>query len=237
LEALDGDAVALAVMTRYELDEAVTVLGVVLDALLQTLTGKLNRSQAEVRTAVGALRGSARKAISKAQIGKPLMNCFDLAVGAGATRLEMDAVRKTAIAVPVFGLPAIAIAITSVYFSLIEQARIVAGITFKSRDDVDTMMMTMNTVFEPAEEFAADLTDDPSVYQAILGLHASLTQFLVAEERPLPRMVAYAFPRNMPSLVLAQRIYHDASRADELRDENHVVHPLFCMRSGRALSA
>jgi prophage DNA circulation protein len=41
----------------------------------------------------------------------------------------------------------------------------------------------------------------------------------------------------MPSVALAHRLYADASRADELRNENKIVHPAFCLRDGRALSA
>jgi prophage DNA circulation protein len=55
--------------------------------------------------------------------------------------------------------------------------------------------------------------------------------------RPLPRLLPYQFARVMPTLVLAQRLYADASRADEIRAENHVVHPLFCPLTGFALSA
>jgi prophage DNA circulation protein len=36
--------------------------------------------------------------------------------------------------------------------------------------------------------------------------------------------------------VLAYRLYADASRADEIRAENKVVHPAFCPPTGIALS-
>jgi prophage DNA circulation protein len=50
-------------------------------------------------------------------------------------------------------------------------------------------------------------------------------------------MVAYAFPDRRPVLAIAQALYGDAGRADELRAENKVVHPLFMPAAGRALSA
>jgi prophage DNA circulation protein len=74
------------------------------------------------------------------------------------------------------------------------------------------------------------------VYQAVVGCHAALMQYLVAEARPLPRMVEYGFSKRMPTLVLAQRLYQDPSRADELRLENRIVHPLFAPAAGRCLS-
>jgi prophage DNA circulation protein len=36
---------------------------------------------------------------------------------------------------------------------------------------------------------------------------------------------------------MAYRLYTDASRADDVRDENKVVHPAFCPMTGLALSA
>jgi prophage DNA circulation protein len=50
-------------------------------------------------------------------------------------------------------------------------------------------------------------------------------------------MVQFAFGGSMPTLVMAQRLYADASRADELRDENKVVHPAFMLPTGMALSS
>jgi prophage DNA circulation protein len=41
----------------------------------------------------------------------------------------------------------------------------------------------------------------------------------------------------MPTLVMAYRLYADASRGDELRAENKVVHPAFSPAAGLALSA
>jgi hypothetical protein len=36
---------------------------------------------------------------------------------------------------------------------------------------------------------------------------------------------------------MSNRLYYDASRADELRAENKVVHPLFMLPTGQALSS
>jgi prophage DNA circulation protein len=49
-------------------------------------------------------------------------------------------------------------------------------------------------------------------------------------------MLAWQFSQVMSTLILAQRLYYDASRADELRAENRIVHPAFSPRIGRALS-
>jgi prophage DNA circulation protein len=50
-------------------------------------------------------------------------------------------------------------------------------------------------------------------------------------------MTSYQFAVPLPSLVIAHRLYQDASRADQIRAENKVVHPAFCPPLGVALSA
>jgi prophage DNA circulation protein len=50
-------------------------------------------------------------------------------------------------------------------------------------------------------------------------------------------MLQWRFSKVMSTLMLAQRLYYDASRADELRNENHIIHPAFSKLAGRALSA
>ena len=231
-------------MTRAENDEAVGVLTVVLNALLGTLGGQLGRPQAAAKLAIGALQSGAATALNNAKLGAPLLNCFDLCVAAGATLQQMGTVNNTVQAINgLVGIPAVAVAITSVYYCLIEQARLASQTNFVSRQDVDAMMILLNNAFDPAEEFAADVTDDPSVYQAILALHASIMQDLTIRARPLPRIISYSFNKRMPSLALAQRIYSaqinprtGTMYADDLVAENKVVHPGFCPAQGRALS-
>jgi prophage DNA circulation protein len=59
---------------------------------------------------------------------------------------------------------------------------------------------------------------------------------LIATARPLPRMLNFVFFEPLPSLVIAYRLYDDASRCDEVREENKIVHPAFCPQAGQALS-
>ena len=223
-------------MTRQELDEAVMIGHSLLAMLRAALSGQYGREQMTVRNAIGFLDVALPVKINTATLGKPLFNCFELTRVAGATRIEMDKIRVDMLARRFRGLPAVAIAFAGIQFSLIEQVRIIAETTFTSREDVDAMMLTMNAAFEPAEEFAADVSDDPSIFQAMITLHSALTRNLVALARPLPRVIQYRFTKSMPSLVLANRIYANARRADELRMENKIVHPAFMPRNGRCLS-
>ena len=74
-------------------------------------------------------------------------------------------------------------------------------------------------------------------FQALIALHGAVTNHLVTTARPLPRMLNFQFFEPLPSLVMAYKLYDDASRCDELREENKVVHPAFCPPTGQALSA
>ena len=224
-------------MTQAEVKEATAVLNVVLDALMATLSGLRGKPLWQAKGAIGALSASAPAAIAQAQVGAPLTNCFELCRVAGASRAGMDAVVQAITAIPRFiGIPAVVIALGAVLLALVQESKIVLALTFTSRADVDAIMATMNDAFTVPEELAADMIQDPSVYQAIVATHAILMQFLVAEARPLPQMVDYQFNRRMPSLRLAQRLYHDPTRADQLVAENKTVHPLFVQAAGRCLS-
>jgi prophage DNA circulation protein len=108
--------------------------------------------------------------------------------------------------------------------------------TFVSRQDVEVIKQSMILPFGDAEEKAADEMD-AMMFQALIGLHATITNHLVTTAMPLPRMIGYRFFEPIPSLVMAYRLYNDASRADDVRDENKVVHPAFCPMTGLALSA
>ena len=119
---------------------------------------------------------------------------------------------------------------------LATQARIVAAMTFVSRQDVDALKQQLQQPFQDAEEIAADDMDQ-ATFAALIALHGATVNHLVATARPLPRMLNFQFYEPLPSLVMAYRLYDDAGRADELREENKVVHPAFCPQAGRALSA
>lgn len=223
-------------MNRRDLNEAVSILTLQLNAILGLLRGQDGLASAKARTLIGEAIANAGQDIGAATVGAKLFACFEQARILGATRVQMDSIRKLMLTQAPQGLAAVAIAISGVYFSLIEQAQIIAATTFVSHADVDALLVTMNAAFEPAEEFAGDATDDPSLYQAIVALHSNITRDLIARARPLPRLVSYSFSIVQPALVLAQRLYQDPSRAEDLVAENRIVHPAFMPMQGRCLS-
>ena len=93
----------------------------------------------------------------------------------------------------------------------------------------------MSEAFEDMEEQAADSMDS-ATYRALVTLNAAVSEYCVTAQYPLPVMLNFRFAQAAPTLIQAYRLYDDASRADELREENHVIHPMFALPYGRALS-
>jgi hypothetical protein len=122
-----------------------------------------------------------------------------------------------------------------VCFCLQQMSSVLAATTFSSRNDVDYVRGEIDIAFRQAEEVAADEMAQ-EVYRALVTLHAAVMFHLYETARPLAQMLAFEFAAIRPTLIQSYRLYSDASRADELRKENKVIHPAFAPRAGRALS-
>lgn len=111
----------------------------------------------------------------------------------------------------------------------------IAALSFVSRDDVDAMLRKVKKAFDTARDKAADEIDS-ATYQQLTYLGGALINHLATSSRHLPRMVWFNLARNFPALTASMRLYHAADRAEELVQENHIVHPLFCLRDLRGLN-
>jgi prophage DNA circulation protein len=221
-------------MYKEEAIEAAPICERVLGYLL-TLAPTRGRPGADLRTAVGKFLAHAEELIQHDESGPPLDQIFDLARITGISRAHVGWVRRTAAKESPVTIGAAIIKNALIHFALATEARIIANMSFTSRQDVEVLRTDMNNAFEPMEEIAADDMAQMT-YQALIGLHAAVSFYLIETARPLPRMIGFRFFESLPSLVLAYRLYSDASRADELRVENKIVHPAFMKLTGRALS-
>lgn len=224
-------------MNKVDLDEAITVTTTVVQAILSSMPSASGLTAAKARYACGLLTSDGKTLLANDRLGffLWLIAAFDTAQLAGATYEKMDAVRQIAVAITPSGLAAKAVRNMAVRLSLVEQARILAATDFKSRDDVDSYFNRINAAFDAAEIEAADNLDNIA-YKMLIELHAAVSNDLANRSRPLPRMVSYTFPKRFPALTLAHRLYTDASRANELVDENDPIHPLFMGPNISALS-
>jgi prophage DNA circulation protein len=222
-------------MFKTDVLEAKPIVDVTLDALL-TWTPTRGRPGADLRTAVGDVKAHALGLLREDAIAMPLIRCFDLAYMNGINVFQMETVRRIAAAQPAVSVGAIMTKDALIQLAFATSGYIISNMIFTSREDVERLKSGINTAFEDTEEQLADRMDSMT-WRAVLKLHAAMTLHLVETARPLPRMLNYRFHLTMPSVVMAHRLYADAGRADELRSENKIVHPAFCPREGRALSA
>lgn len=82
---------------------------------------------------------------------------------------------------------------------------------------------------------AGDVGDDAS-YEALMALKKTLLLDIAQRSAGLAPIIRYKLARGVPALVLAQLLYKDEGRADELARRNGVAHPAFMPAEGEALS-
>jgi hypothetical protein len=222
-------------MQKADVQEAAPIMVRGLRALLAVVPPAQMLASFTLRMSCNRMIANAEPLIQADQAGPGLQYCFDVAILAGATQPQIASVRQKTLLEAPKSLGAIMVRDAIVRFCLATEAQIIADMTFTSRSDVEALLGGMNAAFADVEEAAADAMDQMT-YQAMVKLHAALVHHLVQTAQPLPRMIGYTFASPLPSLTMAQRLYYDASRADELIAENKTVHPAFCPMQGRALS-
>lgn len=193
-------------------------------------------SGSQARTAIGDVAADVMTLLDADALGAPLANCFNLVLATGPTQPQIASVRVAAEQETPRTLGGALTQNTIIRFCLATEGAIIARMTFTSRQDVDALKLAMRRPFDDAEEIAADEMDQAS-FMSLIMLDAAVTNFLVVTARPLPEMRTYQFAAVLPSLVIAYRLYQDASRADQVVAENKIVHPAFCPPLGVALSA
>jgi hypothetical protein len=218
----------------FEVKEGARIVNLAADLLLATSTDQIGSTASDLRRACGDLKAHADIYIVKNMIGDKLSAAFALARKSGATLDELDRVRSTILAEPVETLIGTLLKNGCVSFSLQQMSLVVVELEFTSREDVERVRKKLHPAFDAAEEVAADEMV-LMVFRTMVSLHAAVTFHLTETARPLPQMLNYRFAMPRPTLILSHRLYYTASRADELREENKVVHPAFAPREGRAL--
>ncbi|MCP3471428.1 hypothetical protein NLM33_18800 [Bradyrhizobium sp. CCGUVB1N3] len=222
-------------MKRTDANEAAPLVDRMLAHLLSFVPAK-GRPGIDARTAIGDTRANAYKLLIGDAMGPPLDNCFDQACQAGVSWQQLEKVRSQIVQEKPVSLGAVLLQNAGIRLCLATEAHIIAGMAFVSRQQVDAIKAALFQPFMDSEEVAADDMDQMT-FQSLITLHGAISNHLVQTALPLPRMLNYQFSKPLPSLVMAYKLYSDASRADELRDENKIVHPAFCPMLGEALSA
>jgi prophage DNA circulation protein len=218
--------------------DAIEAEGIVQRTLVNLSSIISDKGQAgiQAKMIIGYVAANAMPLLYYDQMGTPLDTCFDMVRQTGCTLPQMEEVRVLLDAETPMSVGATITRDRSIQFALAQEGKIISVMSFTSRQDVDNLIYQIQAPFDTAEEVAAD-TMDAMDYQAIIELRAAIVNYLVSAGRPLPSMLSYQFAKPLPSLVISYRLYGDASRYDQIREENKVVHPAFCPAIGQALSA
>lgn len=102
-----------------------------------------------------------------------------------------------------------------------ESARLAVLTDFTTWDDATTVQTRIADQIDTQMEVASD-----QQYISLIGLRSELVQGVPASG-DLPRLTTVRTRSVVPSLVLAHRLYGDASRADEIVEQNRIRHPGF----------
>jgi hypothetical protein len=221
---------------KADAKEAAPIVQRTLGNLIKTVPSS-GRYGSNARSQISSTMVNAYALLRSDTISDQLIACFDLTLASGATWASIDMVRLALNGEPTpntIGATLILGVCLGLCFS--SEGTLIAGMTFDSREDVDNVLSTIQGPFSDAEETAADAMDQ-ATYMALVQLHAAIVNFLVTTARPLPRMLNYQFAASYPSLVISYKLYDTADRADEVRNENKIVHPAFCPMNGLGLSA
>jgi prophage DNA circulation protein len=105
-----------------------------------------------------------------------------------------------------------------------------------SQQDAASLRDEIVTLIQAEMLIAGDAGDDTS-YIALEALRSSVATDLAARGASLPKSIPVTFAASLPSLLLAQRLYQDQTRSDELVQEANPVSPLFMPQSFSALAS
>lgn len=99
-------------------------------------------------------------------------------------------------------------------------------INYDSYDAAAAERTRLADLLEAEIDLAADAGHDDE-FRALSDLYAATSRDLTDRGATLRRVRYETLPQSIPALLLAQRLYGDATRADEIVARNGVRHPMF----------
>lgn len=119
---------------------------------------------------------------------------------------------------------------------LLEHAKALASMEFVSRDQADAFRLAISNRFDAEIDIAA-VARDGELLAALRPAHAATVRDLVERGRPLPSLRSVRLNATLPALVVAHRLWQDASRSAEAATYAGANHPGFMPQEFTALSA
>jgi hypothetical protein len=219
-----------------QITEAGDMLETLLNLLMRSLPSNVNTHTNTARRLIDVLRSNAEAAIRGDTLGTQLADIYAALDRAEAAYPDIETARRFLVS-QTFS-PSIFTQIvfrSALLMNLALQCSIITRMEFKTREEAHNMVVHVRDMFDLAKIIGIDEVD-VLVYQSVTTLGGAVMNYLSNEALELPRFVEFETQISMPSLYLAQRIYQDASRSDEIERENGIIHPAFCQRRLRVLS-
>jgi prophage DNA circulation protein len=119
---------------------------------------------------------------------------------------------------------------------LVSLARASASYQPVSYEDAASLRLALTAALD-SEITAAGNSGEDATYGALKTLRAAVVQDLTARGASLPSVVTVVLGLPMPALAIAQRLYCDASRSDEITARAGAIHPAFCPVGFQALTS
>lgn len=106
----------------------------------------------------------------------------------------------------------------------------------RSADEASAMAATVSDVLAAAALRAGDQGED-DVYLQLMAANKAVVADLKARGGNLAAVADFSFADSLPALMLAQRMYRDPSRSDDLIVQADAVHPAFMPTKFKALAS
>jgi prophage DNA circulation protein len=119
---------------------------------------------------------------------------------------------------------------------LVSLARASAAYQPVSYEDAAALRQALTAALDIEITKAGDAGED-ATYGALKALRAAVVQDLTARGASLPSVMTVVLGQPMPALAIAQQLYCNASRSDEIIARSGAVHPAFCPISFQALTS
>jgi len=120
--------------------------------------------------------------------------------------------------------------------ALVSLSRASASYQPSSYDDAAALRVVLAAALDNEITAAGDAGEDAS-YTALKALRSAVVQDLTVRGASLPSIVTVNLQLPLPSLVIAHRLYLDASRSDQIAAESGAIHPAFCPTTFQALAS
>jgi prophage DNA circulation protein len=120
--------------------------------------------------------------------------------------------------------------------ALVSLARASASYQPSSYNDAAALRVVLAAALDNEITAAGDAGEDAS-YTALKALRSAVVQDLTVRGASLPSIVTVNLQLPLPSLVIAHRLYLDASRSDQIAAEAGAIHPAFCPTTFQALAS